>query len=129
MAMTTDKDESDHYLRCPKCKRIFEGNDYLEYCAFCFQTHQTYYELEEYKISTQIPVVKTAVRVKIYDLKVHDHFRLRRKGKTYTVHDFVMRNPNRSPYRHENVFYVIAVSDGKMYVFDSDRHVYPEANV
>ena len=56
------------------------------------------------------------------DLEVHETFMLRKNGRYYTVHDKVKTNEAECP-ETSNMFYVVAVCDGKMYVFDYDQNV------
>lgn len=52
------------------------------------------------------------------DLSKHDHFRIRKNGRWFTVHAQVIEYFNDNDSNSgRGEFYVIAVSSGKMYVF------------
>ena len=56
------------------------------------------------------------------DLKLHDNFKIRKNGKYYTVHDKTLTNTAEIP-NIKAQFYIVAVCNGKWYVFDYDKQV------
>ncbi len=57
------------------------------------------------------------------DLMRGEHFQLRKNGKYYTVHCQVMSSPIHDSNEFDRMQYTLAVSSGKMYVFDTERTV------
>ena len=56
------------------------------------------------------------------DLSVGDTFLLKKNGNGYTVHDKVISNKSED-LDYKAMFYIIAVCNGKFFVFDYERRV------
>lgn len=62
--------------------------------------------------------------MRVGDLSKHDHFQIRKNGKWFTVHAHVIEYFNDNDTNTgRGEFYVIAVSNRKMYVFDYSQKI------